>query len=152
MSADWKAELEKLNRQPIKKGAIQNKKSTEKTELKRLMKMLKTQLRPVVEVFKEQGKTKMQQPHIHEYSNGYTLVLPVAQEGIEPVILRLRFEYKLTENGYVLITIGEIEKNAPAPEKIVEAPLTEEKIRDEVRDFLKERQTIILKLKRRKET
>ena len=150
MSADWKAELHRLKRQPIKQGAIQNKINTEKTELKRLMKMLKTQLRPVVEVFREEGKTKTQQPHIHEHRNGYTLVLPLAPEDVEPIALRLQFEFSLTENGYILKAIGETEKNTPAPEKIIEAPITREKIRDEVRDFLKERQKIILKLKKRK--
>jgi hypothetical protein len=150
MSADWKAELQRLKIQPVKKGAIQNKINTEKTELKRLMKMLKTQLRPVVETFTEQGKTKMRQPHIHEHSNGYTLVLPVVKEGIEHITLRLQFEFSLAENGYILKAIGETEKNMPAPEKTIETPITEEKIRDEIRDFLRKRQIIILKLKKRK--
>ena len=147
MSAQWKAELQRLKRQSVKKGAIQNNIGAKK-ELKSLMKMLKTQLRPVVEVYREQGKTKTQQAHIHEHSNGYTLVLPVTQEDIEPITLRLQFEFSLTENGYTLKAIGETEKNTPAPAKTIEAPITEEKIQDEIRDFLRKRQMIILKLKK----
>lgn len=150
MSTDWKAELEKLKKEPIRNVKMLKKTDPKKIELRKLMKLLKTQLIPVVEVFSEKGRTKTQQPHIHEHNKGYTLVLPVTKEGVEPIILRLLFEFNLTENGYVLKAIKETEKDIPVPEKIIEAPVTEEKIQDEIRDFLKERQLIILKLKREK--
>ena len=157
MTACWKAELERLKRLPTEEtNRVQKKEvsvaDSHKDELKKLMALLKSQLVPVVEVFREKGKTKTQQPHIHEHNDGYTLVLPVAEKDIKPIILRLQFEFSLTENGYVLKTIGETEKNAPAPEKIIEAPFTEERMRDEIRDFLRRRRNIILKLKKRKTT
>jgi hypothetical protein len=150
MSTGWKAELEKLKTQPLKKVITQKEPNSQKADLKKLMKLLETQLKPVIEVFTEQGKTKTQQPHIHEHDNGYTLVLPVAEKGIEPVILRLQLEFKLSEKGYLLKVIGETEKNSPAPEKIIEAPITEEKIRNEIRAFLQKRQMIILKAEKGK--
>lgn len=153
MSADWKAELRKLKQQPIEeKMKMQEKdqspEESPKSELRKLMKLVKSQLLPVVEVFREEGKTKTQQPHIHEHNKGYTLVLPVAKQGIATIILRLKFEFNLTEKGYVLKVIGETGKNIPGPERVIEAPITGEKIRNEIRDFLKERLSIILKVKK----
>ena len=153
MSADWKAELEKLKQQPIEKKSEDTEKRTRirsltKKELKKPMKLVKSQLTPVVEVFREEGKTETRQPHIHEHNDGYTLVLPVAEDGVAPIILRLQFEFNLTEKGYVLRVIRESEKTIPILERIIEAPITVEKIRYEIRDFLKERQSIILKVKK----
>jgi hypothetical protein len=111
---------------------------------------LKTQLEPVIEVFTEEDETRTQQPHIHECNNGCILVLPVIEEGIEPIILRLEFEFKLTEEGILLKVIRETEKNVLAPEKTIEAPITVEKIRNEIRDFLRERQRIILEAQKEK--
>ncbi|MBN1244349.1 hypothetical protein JXA31_02000 [Candidatus Bathyarchaeota archaeon] len=151
MSAEWKAELEKLKQQPIEETMKMQKKEvgTEesyKSELRKLMKLLKAQLTPVVEVFIEEGKTKTQQPHIHEYKIGYTLVLPIAKPGLKPTILRLQFEFQLTEKGYVLKAKRETGKTT-GPERIIVAPITEEEIHNEIREVIKERQSMILKLK-----
>jgi hypothetical protein len=109
--------------------------SKNQKEGKKLMKLLKAQLTPVVKVFREEGKTKAQQPHIHEYNKGYALVLPVSEEDIEPFILRIQFEFYLTEKGYAMKVNRETEKPIPPPERIIEPPITEEKIRDEIRVF-----------------
>jgi 5-formyltetrahydrofolate cyclo-ligase len=124
---EWIAELEKLKTQPINKASTQKHKGSQKTEMKKLMKLLKAQLRPVAKVFREEGKTKTQQPHIHEHNRGYTLVLPVSAEDIEPFILRIQFEFNLIEKGYAMKVIGETEKPIMPPEKIIEPPITEEK-------------------------
>jgi hypothetical protein len=150
MSAEWKAELKKLKQPLEEKKNMSKQKAIQSSEsdLKELMRLLKSQLKPVVEVFREGWKTRTQQPHLHEHDDGYTLVVPVVKEGIDPVILRLLFRFKLTENGYLLKVIGETEKNMPAPEKTIGSPITAEKIRDEIREFLKKRQSIILNLKK----
>ena len=150
MSAEWKAELEKLKRQPNEETMKMQKKEvgtggSHKTELRKLMKLLKSQLTPVVEVFKEKGKTKTQQPHIHEYKDGYALVLPIAKSGRTPTILRLQLEFQLTEKGYVLKAKRETGK-ATGPERIIVAPITEEEIHNEILEVIKERQSMILKL------
>jgi hypothetical protein len=150
VSTDWKAELEKFKTQPLEKVKTQKKTPSKKTELKELMRLLKTQLSPVIEVFTEEGETRTEQPHIHEYDNGCTLVLPVFEEGIKPIIFRLQFEFKLAEEGISLKVIRDTEENMLAPEKSIEAPITVEKIRNEIRDFLRERQMIILEAKREK--
>jgi len=152
MSAEWKTELEKLKRQPIEETMkIQKKESGTgdscKSELRKLMKLVKSQLKPVVAVFRDEGKTKTQQPHIHEYKNGYTLVMPIAKRGLKPTILRLQFEFQLTEKGYVLKAKREIGKTT-GPERIIVAPITEEEIHNEIREVIKERQSVILKLKK----
>ena len=152
MSAEWKAELEKLKQQPIeevmkmhkKEGALEE---SHKSELRKLMKLVKAQLMPVVEVFREEATTKTKQPHIHEYENGCTLVLPIAKRGLAPLILRLQFEFLLTEKGYVLKAKREIGKTE-GPERIIVDPITEEEIHNEVREVIQERQKIILKLKK----
>jgi len=152
MSAEWKAELEKLKHQPIEETMKTQKKESitsesRKSELKKLMKLVKSQLRPVVEVFRDEWKTKTQQPHIHEYKNGYTLVMPIAKPSLKPTILRLQFEFQLTEKGYVLKAKRETGKTT-GPERIIVAPITEEEIHNEIREVIKERQSVILKLKK----
>jgi hypothetical protein len=152
MSAEWKAELKKLKSQPIEETIKMQKKEVGagdscKSELKKLMKLLKSQLTPVVEVFREEGKGRTQQPHIHEYKNGYTLVMPLAHPGLKPIILRLQFEFQLTEKGYVLKAKREIGTTA-GPERIIVAPIAEEEIHNEIRAVIKERQRWILKLKK----
>ena len=152
MSAEWIEELEKLKRQPIEEIMKMQKKekgkgNSHKSELRKLMKLLKSQLTPVVEVFREEGRTRTQQPHIHEYKNGYTLVFPIAKRGLKPTILRLQFEFQLTGKGYILKAKREIGKTT-VPERIIVAPITEEEIHDELREVIKERQSVILKLKK----
>ncbi len=152
MSSDWKAELQKLKRQPIEETLRMQKKEVDtaesrKSELSKLMKLLKSQLTPVVEVFREEEGTRTQQPHIHEYKNGYTLVFPIARRGLKPTILRLQFEFQLTGKGCVLKTKREIGETT-GPERIIVAPITEEDIHNEIREVIKERQSIILKLKK----
>jgi hypothetical protein len=152
MSADWKAELRKLKQQPIEEKLKRQEKDespeeSPKSELRKLMKLLKSQLLSVEEVFREEGRREIQQPHIHEYKNGYALVLPITKDGLAPINLRLQFEFHLTEKGYVLKAeryIGE----TVGPERIIVAPITGEEIRSEVRGFLKERQSIILSAKK----
>ena len=118
-----------------------------KRELSKLMKLVKFQLMPVVDVFREEGRTKTQQPHIYEYKNGYALVPPITKSGFAPIILRLQFEFNLTEKGYVLKAKREIGENI-GPERIILAPITDEKIRSEVRELLKERQSLVLNVKK----
>jgi hypothetical protein len=153
VSAEWKAELEKLKQQPIeevmkmhkKEGALEE---SHKSELRKLMKLVKAQLMPVVEVFREEATTKTKQPHIHEYENGCTLVLPIAKRGLAPLILRLQFEFQLAEKGYVLKVKREIGETI-GPERIILAPITDEEIRSEVRELLKERQSLVLNVRKR---
>jgi hypothetical protein len=152
VSAEWKAELEKLKQPPIEEPRKMQKKErgseeSYKSELRKLRKLLKAQLTPVVEVFREEATTKTKQPHIHEYENGYTLVLPIVKRGLAPLILRLQFEFLLTEKGYVLKAKREIGKTE-GPERIIVDPITEEEIHNEVREVIQERQKIILKLKK----
>ena len=152
MSAEWKAELEKLKHQPIEEIVKGQKKERDiekshKTQLKKLMKLLEAQLDPVVEVFREEARTNSQQPHIHEYKNGFTLVLPIPKHGLKPIILRLQFEFLLTGKGYVLKAKREIGKTE-CPERVIVAPITKEEIQNEIREFIKERQRIVLELKK----
>ena len=152
MSAEWKAELEKLKQQPVEKAMKMQKKEggsveSHKSELRKLMKLLKAQLAPVVEVFRDETTIRTKQPHIHEYENGCTLVLPIVKRGLAPLILRLQFEFLLTEKGYVLKAKREIGKSE-GPERIIVAPITEEEIHNEVRGVIQERQRIILKLQK----
>jgi hypothetical protein len=153
MSAKWKAELEKLKQHPIEELKKMQEKEQRtgdlhKRELSKLMKLVKFQLMPVVEVFREEATTKTKQPHIHEYENGCTLVLPIAKSGLAPLILRLQFEFQLAEKGYVLKVKREIGKTI-GPERIILAPITDEEIRSEVRELLKERQSLVLNVRKR---
>jgi hypothetical protein len=112
------------------------------------MTVVRSQLTPVAEIFREEGKTETQQPHIHEYENGFTLVLPVAENGVTCTTLRIQFEFHHNKKGYLLKVNRETEEGAAGSEKTIDRPITEEKIRDEIRKLLKERQDIILNIKK----
>lgn len=151
MTGSWEAELRKIKRQYIEETMKKHEglrvADLRKSEFRNIMKRMKSMLLPVVEVFREEELTKTLQPHIHEYKTGYTLVVPVAEPGIKPIILKLEFELLLTEKGHILKVIRETPKKIPALERIIKSPITEEKIRNEIRSFLSERQSIILNIK-----
>ena len=155
MMLNWGAELSKLkqqfNEETMKtlKNATRSSESNE-NELDKLKKMIESLLLPVVEVFNEEGLTKTLQPHIHQHKNGYTLVLPVAELGVRTIILKLELELQHTKNGYALKVIHDTPKSIPPAEKVMEQVMcSEERIREEIRAFLIERQNIILDIKKR---
>ena len=152
---NWGAELSKLKQQfneetkKTLKNATRSSESNE-SELGKLKKMIESLLLPVVEVFNEEGLTKTLQPHIHQHKDGYTLVVPVAEPGVKPVILRLELELLDTKNGYALKVIHDTPKSIPAAEKVMENVIcSEERIREEIRAFLIERQNVILDIRKR---
>ena len=155
MKGNWKSELRKMKQQfneeiiKTQKNATISPESDE-SEFKRLKKMVGSLLLPVVEVFNEEGLTKTLQPHIHQHKKGYTLVLPVAEPSVRPIILKLELEVQHTKNGYALKVIHDTPKNIPPAEKEIEqAMCSEERIREEIRAFLIERQNIILDIKKK---
>jgi hypothetical protein len=112
------------------------------------MKLVRSQLTPVAEIFREEGKTETQQPHIHEYENGFTLVLPVAENGVTCTTIRIQFEFQHYKKGYLLKVNRETEEGVAGSQKIVDMPITEEEIRVEIRKLLKERQDIIFNIRK----
>ena len=153
MMLNWGAELSKLkqqfNEETMKtlKNATRSSESNE-NELDKLKKMIESLLLPVVEVFNEEGLTKTLQPHIHQHKDGYTLVVPVAEPGVKPIILKLELDLFHTKNGYALKIIREIPKSNLSAEKVMEQAIcSEERVREEIRAFLIERQNIILDIK-----
>jgi hypothetical protein len=155
MMGNWEAELRKLKQQfneeimKTQKSATRGSESSE-GELVKLKKLVESLLLQVVEVFNEEGLTKMLQPHIHQHKSGYTLVVPVAEPGVRPIILKLELELQHTKNGYALKVIHDTPKNIPPAEKEMEqAMCSEERIREEIRAFLIERQNIILDIKKK---
>ena len=155
MLGNWEPELRKMKKQfneEVMKTQKKEKSSStsNESEFKKLQKLLESLLLPVVKVFNEEGLTKMRQPHIHQHKNGYTLVVPVAEPGVRPIILRLEFELLHDNNGYALKIIHDTQKSIPPAEKIMEQVLcSEERIREEIRAFLIERQNIILDIKKK---
>ena len=157
MMGNWESELRKLKKQfneEIMKTQEKEKSSStsNKSELMKLQKLLESLLLPVVKVFDEEGLTKTRQPHIHQHKNGYTLVVPVAEPGVRLIILKLEFELLHNNNGYALKIIHDTPKSITPEEKIMEQVLcSEERIREEIRTFLIERQNIILDTKKKTE-
>jgi hypothetical protein len=117
-------------------------------ELKNLMTLVRSQLTPVAEIFREEGKTETKQPHIHEYENGFTLVLPVVENGVTCTTLRIQFEFHYNKKGYLLKVNRETEEGAAGSEKTIDMPITEEEIRDEIRKLLKERQDTLFNIRK----
>ena len=155
MTGNWKAELRNLKQQFNEETMKAQKKATSssdsnESELKKLRKLLESLLLPVVEVFNEEGLTKTLQPHLHQHKNGYTLVVPVAEPGVRPIILKLELGILHTKDGYALKVIFDTPKNIPPAEKLMEQVMcSEERIREEIIAFLIERQNIILDMKKK---
>lgn len=155
MTDTWEVELRKLKRQyneETRKKAKEKLRMGDsyKSEFRKLMKLLKSLLSPVVEVFREEELTRTLQPHIHEYKNGYTLVTPVGKPGSSPIILKIEFELVFTKEGYILKINKEAPEKTHSPETIIESPITEERIQNEIRAFLNERQSIVLNIRKKK--
>ncbi len=155
MTDTWEVELRKLKRQyneETRKNAKEKLRMGDsyKSEFRKLMKLLKSLLSPVVEVFREEELTRTLQPHIHEYKNGYTLVTPVDKPGSSPIILKIEFELVFTQEGYILKINKETPEKTHSPETIIESPITEERIQNEIRAFLNERQSIVLNIRKKK--
>jgi hypothetical protein len=155
MTGNWKAELRNLKQQFDEETMKAQKKATSssdsnESEFKKLKKLLESLLLPVVEVFNEEGLTKTLQPHLHQHKNGYTLVAPVAEPDVRPIILKLELELLQTENGYALKVIHDTPENIPAKEKVMEQAIcSETRIREEIRAFLIERQNVVLDIRKR---
>jgi hypothetical protein len=151
LSQDWKSELERLKQQPINEISKMEKeeqklRESHATDLKRLMNVVQSQLTPVLEVFRENdGRAENQQPHLEKNSNGYMLGLPIIERGRAPVNLRLSFEFHLTKDGYVLKVKRDTEESIACPERTIEAPITKEKIQNEVKGLIVERNNILTK-------
>lgn len=154
MTDTWEVELRKLkrryNEETLKNAKELRMGDSYKSEFRKLMKLLKALLSPVVEVFREEELTRTLQPHIHEYKNGYTLVSPVAKPGSSPIILKIEFELVFTQEGYILKINKETPEKMHSPEIIIESPITEERIQNEIRTFLNERQSIVLNIRKKK--
>lgn len=152
---NWESELRKLKQQFTEEIVKTQKKETSssestESEFKKMKKLVEWLLLPVVKVFDEEGLTKVLQPHIHQHNNGYTLVVPVAEPGVRPIILKLELELQHTKNGYALKVIHDTPKSIPPAENVMEQVMcSEERIREEIRAFLIERQNIILDIKKR---
>ena len=155
MMGNWESELRKLKQQfneEIMKTQKKETSSLESTEseFKKMKKLVESLLLPVVKVFNEEGLTKTLQPHIHQHKNGYTLVVPVAEPGVRPIILKLELDILHTKDGYALKVIFDTPKNIPPAEKLMEQVMcSEERIREEIIAFLIERQNIILDVKKK---
>ena len=152
---NWESELKKLKQQfneeimKTQKKETSSSKSTE-SEYKKMKKLAESLLSTVVKVFTEEGLTKTLQPHIHQHKKGYTLVVPVAETGVKPIILKLELEMLHTKHGYELKVIYDTQKTIPPAEKVMEQAIcSEERIREEIIAFLIERQNIILDIKKR---
>ena len=155
MMGNWESELRKLKQQfneEIMKTQKKETSSLESTEseFKKMKKLVESLLLPVVKVFNEEGLTKTLQAHLHQHKNGYTLVAPVAEPGVRPIIFKLELELLQTENGYALKVIHDTPENIPAKEKVMEQAIcSETRIREEIIAFLIERQNVVLDIKKR---
>jgi hypothetical protein len=153
LSADWESELRKLKQESTEEITETQKEDRELQksyvkELKKLMKLVRSQLIPVAEIFREEGKTETQQPHIHEYEYGFTLVLPVAENGVTYTTFQMQFEFHQNKKGFLLKVNRKTEEGAANYEKTITMPITKEKIRDEIRNLLKVRQDIIFTIRK----
>ena len=152
---NWESELKKLKQHFNDEIMKTQKKETaisesNESELRRLKKLVGALLSPVVKIFNEEGLTKLLQPHLHQHKNGYTLVVPIAEPSVRPIILKLEFEFLHTKNGYALKVIHNTPKSIPPAEKVMEQIVcSEERIREEIIAFLIERQNIILDIKKK---
>lgn len=151
MSADWKAELEKMKKEP--EGEIAKKREAEEKlrkkyagDKKKLIDLIHSQLIPVVETFKDEDMDETDQPKIRKYQMGIALYLPIVSHGTH-LEFSITFGFNLTDNGYAVITrktgYDHVQDRPFTSEGRVEAPVTVEGIQNEISAFIRDRNFVI---------
>ena len=147
MMSDWKAELEK-----VKKATEEEIKETRKKEdelrkkyegqKEKIIDLIYSQLKPVEETFREEGKDEIDQPKIKKYYDGISLSLPIVHEGTHRGF-GINFDLRFTDKGYAVRTrksgYDHVQDRAFTSEGFIDAPVEIGKIRGEIRSFLGDR-------------
>ena len=158
MSADWKAELKEMKKKTEEEMKEIRKKEEElrekhKGEREKIIDLIYSELKPVVETFVEEGKEETDQPKINKYQGGISLSLPIVHQGTH-IGLSITFGLLFTDKGYGVTTrktmYDHTKDRTFATEGFVEVPVTVEGIRKEIRDFIYNRGFAIKMLEEKK--
>lgn len=149
MSSDWEAELESMKKETeeeVAKAREGERKLREKHagEKEKLVELIYAQLKPVEETFKVEGADK-NQPRLDKHPNIVALYLPIDHTNVS-----IYFGFTLTDNGYA-VTVRrkmfdrEKERNYYF-DHYIQAPVTVEGIKKEIREFIRDRNYTVKKL------
>ncbi len=158
MPADWKAELEEMKKateEEIKESRRKEEELREKYkgDKERIIDLINSQLKPVVETFKEEDMEETSQPKIKKYHNGISLNVPIVQE-VGYISFSISFDLVFTDRGYEVKTrksgYDHVQDRAFTSEAFIHAPVDIKGIRDEIRAFLRDRNFAIKMLEEKK--
>ena len=158
MQREWKAELEKVKKateEEIKEVRRKEEELREKHkgEREKIIEMIYSQLKPVEETFREEGKEETDQPKIKKYPGGISLSLPIVHQQTHTGF-SISFDLRLTDKGYAVTTrksgYDHTTDRVFTSEGFVEAPVEMGKIRSEIRDFIGNRSSAIKMLEGKK--
>jgi len=147
MPENWKAELEKMKKETeeeIEKTQEKEKELRKKYEddKEKILDLVHSQLKPVVETFKEEGMAEIDQPKIQRYQSGISLHLPIVQQGTH-IGLSMTFGLIFTDKGYALTTrkscYDHTRDQVFSTEGYIDAPVTVEGIQNQIREFIRDR-------------
>lgn len=147
MSADWKAELEETKKateedmEEVRKKEEELRKKYEGDQEK-IIDLIYSQLKPVVETFREEGKEKTDQPRIDKRQSGIVLHLPIVH-GNTHIGLSISFGLIFTDKGYGVTTRKRIYDHTKdrvfTSQGFVDAPVEIEGIQNQIREFIRDR-------------
>jgi len=158
MSTDWEAELKKMKKEteePKEKAREKENELRKKYEgdKEKILDLVHSQLKPVVETFRKEGLDEGDQPKIGKYQTAISLDLPIVEQGTHRG-LSLTFSLTLSDNGYALVVKREgydhVQDRNFYSEYQVPAPVTAEDIRGQIRQFIKERDFAIEMLEKKR--
>ena len=147
MSQDWETELQKMKKETeeeVGKIREEEEKLREKHEgeKEKIIELIHAQLKPVVETFKTESKIEGDQPRITKYPMGIELYLPIVHGGTT-YGLSMTFGLIFTDNGYAVTTrksgYDHTKDRIYSFEGFIEAPVTVEGIRNEIKGFIRDR-------------
>jgi len=158
MSEDWKRELERI-KETTEKGVIEARKREDasrekyKRDVERVIELINSQLEPVAETFREEGREEADQPKIAKYPNGIRLSLPVVHKNTR-IGLGISFDLTLSDEGYVIRAKATKDMYDQIRDKVGQtseyiSPVEPDNIQKEIKDFLLSRSSTIKVLEER---
>lgn len=147
MSTDWKKELENLKKtthQQIEKKNEAEKKLREKFEgeKEKLLELIESQLTPVLETFMDENIPELDQPSIKKHQQAITLNLPIVSGGTH-IGLEITFGFRFTDEGYAVrvrrSAYDHVQERTFEHQNFIQPPITAEKIQNQIRAFLNDR-------------
>lgn len=158
MSEDWEKELKEI-KEATKKEIMEIREKEEelrekhKEDVEKILDLIYSQLKPVEETFRKEGREESYQPKIVRHPHAIYLSLPITPESMRSpghyttIGLTIGFGLLLTDEGYGVKVTKDIYDHTKdrtfRTEGYISPPVDVDGIQKEIRDFLRDRRFAI---------